>query len=109
MTETEFETLNTLLGKQRSLKITWGVSGGLILIIYFFTFAMLYDKFPGGFIAFEIVTSILIFISFFMLNRISFALLKLFAIKKEQRQMLGKFIFSDVELSEKKLREKYLA
>ena len=53
------------------------ISMGMILIVYFFTFAMLVDKGYKSILLFEIVTSIIFFASFFFLNKIAFHITRL--------------------------------
>lgn len=57
---------------QNNIVIYSAITMGMILIIYFFTFALLVDKGYKQILLFEIVTSILIFVSFFFLNKIAF-------------------------------------
>ncbi len=72
---TSQEKIEFLLEKQRSTKIKIGVTIGMILIIYFFSYGGLIDKAPAGFMYFQLVTAIIMFVMLFMLNRISFKLL----------------------------------
>jgi len=69
------EKIEFLLEKQRSTKIKIGVTIGLILIVYFFSYGGLIDKAPPGFMYFQLITSTIMFTMLFMLNRISFKLL----------------------------------
>jgi len=87
VSQTDIEIIQLIQDKQRSFKITLGASMGMILIVYFFTFAMLVDKFPPAFFIFEAITSVIFLVSFFMLNKISFAYVKL--------RMAGKANYQD--------------
>ncbi len=49
----------------------------MVLIIYFFTFAMLVDKGYKLILTIQVITSIIFFISFFYLNRIAFFVTRL--------------------------------
>ncbi len=57
---------------QNNIVMYSAITMGMILIIYFFTFALLADKGYKLILLFEIVTSIIFFISFFFLNKIAF-------------------------------------
>ncbi len=57
---------------QNNIVMYSAITMGMILIIYFFTFAMLVDKGYKSILMFEIVTSIIFFASFFFLNKIAF-------------------------------------
>ncbi|MDH5378017.1 MAG: hypothetical protein OEX00_06840 [Gammaproteobacteria bacterium] len=108
MTEQEFETLNELLNKQRNIKITVGAIGGVILILYFFTFAMLIDKAPFAFVIVEAITGTAIFISFFMLNKISFSLLKILVKGSEKKKLLERVNPADVDKKPETLKKELI-
>lgn len=93
---TTLDTIETLQSKHQNIKITLGASMGMVLIIYFFTFAMLVDKFPPAFFIFEAITSVMIFISFFKLNAIAFAILKPLA-GRQRRALLSTLNANDME------------
>ncbi|MDX1810422.1 MAG: hypothetical protein R3240_00620 [Gammaproteobacteria bacterium] len=84
MTTIQKENLEKLLNKQRSIKITIGAVGGIILLLFFFSFATLVDKAPAEFYILEAIISVVIFASFFMLNKISFGWVKITKGKKEE-------------------------
>lgn len=94
-------TLNIIESLQKKLvsqKITIGSTIGIILIIYFFTFAMLVDKFPPVFFVFEGISSIIFVIILFTLNKTSYALLKMRSNKNsEQFRILEKMQPGDVD------------
>jgi len=62
---------------QNRIAMTLGITMGMILIIYFFTYAMLLDRGYDGVLLFEAITSVLFIIAFFFLSRISFRLTRL--------------------------------
>jgi len=107
MANIQKENLEILLNKQRSVKITIGVSGGMILLVFFFTFAMLVDKAPAAFFIAETIISILIFVSFFTLNKLSFAWIKKTKGKKPEFQdIIPKLKQSDVDAKLDKVFER---
>lgn len=84
MTDTQLENIKTLQASQTSIKIWMGSIMGLILIIFFFTFATFVDKFPPIFFIIESIIALIFVPCFFMLNRVSFFILKLKKNKQEK-------------------------
>ena len=76
MSEQAIKKISQLQKKQLSIKVYIGVTIGMIFLVYFFTFAMLVDKFSVVFVYFEAITAIIMLIMLFILNRISFIFLK---------------------------------
>jgi len=110
MSEQAIAKLKQLQEKQTSIKISIGVTIGIIFLIYFFTFAMLVDKFPPAFFIFEAITSLIFFISLFILNRISFFFMG-GKIKKAAKEFpaLAKYQANDVDTKAEKLLEELQA
>ncbi len=95
---TSQEKIEFLLEKQRSTKIKIGVSIGLVLIIYFFSYGGLIDKAPASFMYFQLFTSIIMVIMLFMLNRISFGLLnRKFSKQAEYSDIVKQLTQNDVD------------
>lgn len=82
MTESEIEIITGIQNSQRNIKITLGSLMGVTLLLFFFTFAQLVDHAPPIFFQIEIIITIIIVPSFFLLNRYSFFLAKLFKGRK---------------------------
>jgi len=98
MTDNQLETIKILQESQKNTKIWIGTIMGVILIIFFFTFAMFVDKFPPIFFIVETIITLIILPSFFMLNRISFAILKMKKGNKEEfKGVLSKMNRDDVD------------
>lgn len=98
MSDIDTQSLETLLNKQRNVKITLGVAIGLVLIVYFFTFATLLDKVSAGFFAFEIISGFLMVFVLFRLNKISFAWIRLrFGNKPAYQAFFSKLQAGDVD------------
>jgi len=107
MTNTQLETIKTLQESQKNTKIWIGTIMGIILILFFFTFAMLVDKAPPLFFIVETIITIIIIPCFFMLNRISFAILKMKKGKKEEfKSLLDKMTRDDVDKKAETILEK---
>ena len=71
------QALERIQKTQNRIAMTLGITMGMILIIYFFTYAMLIDRGYDGVLLFEAITSVLFIIAFFFLNRIAFLLTRL--------------------------------
>jgi len=107
MTDNQLETIKTLQESQKNTKIWIGAIMGVILILFFFTFAMFVDKFPPIFFIVETIITLIILPSFFMLNRISFALLKMKKGNKEEfKAILAKLNRDDVDKKTEEVLEK---
>ena len=107
MTDNQLENIKTLQESQKNTKIWIGAIMGVILILFFFTFAMFVDKFPPIFFIVETIITLIILPSFFMLNRISFAILKIRKGNKEQfKNILAKIHRDDVDKKPEDLLEK---
>jgi len=106
MTDTQIETIKTLQNSQKNLKIWLGTIMGIILILFFFTFALLVDKAPPAFFIVETIITLIIIPSFFLLNRISFGILKLTKGKKaEFNDIIRKLSHNDVDKKPEKIIE----
>lgn len=98
MTKTKLNKIEALQESQKNIKITIGTIMGFILLVFFFTFALLVDKFPPVFFIIETIITIIIIPAFFMLNKISFFILKLKKGKKEEyRDIIGQLNANDVD------------
>jgi len=62
---------------QRRISTISGITMGMIMSVYFFTFATLLDRGLFGALLFEIITSIGFIIAFLFLNPLSFRLTRL--------------------------------
>ena len=93
------ETIERLQQSYSNIKIFTAVPMGVILILYFFTFAMLIDKGMNGVLMFEIVTSILFVLYFIFINQAAFSILKFLNRKKSQyNDVLSLMSVSDLAL-----------
>ena len=107
MTDNQLENIKTLQESQKNTKIWIGAIMGVILILFFFTFAMFVDKFPPIFFIVETIITLIILPSFFMVNRISFAILKMKKGNKEEfKSNLSKMHRDDVDKKTEEILEK---
>lgn len=99
MSETKLENIKQLQEKQTNIKIWIGSAIGFIFLVFFFTFAMLVDKFPPIFFIIESIITLILFPCLFVLNRISFTLLKLTQSKNpEFKDIMSQMKQGDVEV-----------
>jgi len=98
------ENIKSLQQKHQNIKITIGSILGFVLIFYFFTFAMLVDKFPRGFFIFEAISTVLIVICLFKLNNVAMAVFKVMA--GRHKDLLGKLTASDMDTNAEDLEKK---
>jgi len=98
MTDITEENIVKIQNSQKNIKITLGSVMGIILILFFFSFAMLVDKFPPIFFTIETIITIIIIPCYFMLNRISFFLLKMLKGRKaEFKNIIAGMTHDDVD------------
>ena len=96
---TTTQTIEALQQSYSNIKIYTAVPMGVVLILYFFTFATLIDKGMQGILAFEIITSILFVFFFIFMNRAAFFLLKIrYKNKPPFSQALLLMEFSDLAM-----------
>ncbi len=110
MTDTQLENIKSLQATQTNIKIWMGSIMGLILIIFFFTFATLVDKFPPIFFIIESFIALIFVFCFFMLNQISFFILKLTKKKHEKfKTILASMDKDDVDKKTEDVLKKFIA
>ena len=71
------EAIESLQHSQSNIKVYTAIPMGVLMILYFFSYATLIDKGMYGMLTFEIVTSILFILAIIYINRVSFLLLKM--------------------------------
>ncbi len=92
------EMIKKIQMTQKNVKIYTGVTIGMLLIFYFFSFASLLDKAPAIFFLFELVTSIIFVVILIRLNPFSFKVTRWhYRNKPAQTELLNKLSPSDVD------------
>jgi len=71
------ETIESLQNSLSNIKVFTAVPMGVMLILYFFSFATAIDRGMYGLLTFEIVTTILFIFAIIYINKVSFVLLKM--------------------------------
>jgi len=90
-----------------NIMVILGVLIGMILMVYFFTYALLMDKAFTTWVWVELITTILLVFVLIFLSRISFFLTKLLLVRHSScRPILKRMISTDLALKEPELLEK---
>lgn len=93
------ELIERLQQSYSNIKIFTAVPMGVLMILYFFSYAMLIDRGMTGVLMFEIVTSILFVLYFIYINQTAFVILKFIHRKRSQlSEMLSLMNASDLML-----------
>jgi hypothetical protein len=71
---------------------------GILLVLYFFTFAQFLDRGYGGVVWFQAISGVLMVIALFMLKRLSFFLLRLFYGRRADYRALLAMMSSPADL-----------
>lgn len=104
--EQTVEVIERLQQSYSNIKIFTAVPMGVLLIIYFFTFAQLIDKGMNAALWFEIITSVLFVLYFIFINQAAFVILKLLkGNKPEYRQVLSVIKVADLSMKPDALSE----
>jgi len=106
MSEISLESIKEIQESQRNIKIVIGSVIGIILVLFFFTFASLVDKAPPIFFTIETIIAAIITPMLFMLNRVSFAVVKFRKSKQDAlKATLAKMNMNDVDEKTEKVFE----
>lgn len=91
------EAIQKLQNVQNNIKIAIAVPAGLLLIVYFFTYAMFLDQGIHRMVWFEMITSGVLVLSLIKINRLSFVLLRLwYRNKSPHKEFLNKVSAADL-------------
>ncbi len=72
------QALQRIQKTQNIIATTVAITMGTLMVSYFFTFAMLIDKGHRGALLVELITTLLFIVAFFFLNRLAFAITRLY-------------------------------
>jgi hypothetical protein len=91
------ETIESLQNSLSNIKVFTAVPMGVMLILYFFSFATAIDRGMYGLLTFEIVTTVLFIFAIIYINKVSFVLLKMRYKNKAPYNSVLKFVdYSDL-------------
>lgn len=88
-----------------------GMAMGILMVLYFFTFAQFIDRGYTGVVWFQAISSVLMVIALFMLRRVSFGLLRLFRGRHPEYRSLLAVMTSpaDFDQDEETLRKRIMS
>lgn len=85
----EISAIEQLQNTLSNIKVFTAIPMGVLMILYFFSYATLVDKGMTGALFFEIITTILFILALVYLNQVSFAVIKyLYKNKMPYRDLL---------------------
>ena len=85
------EVIQKIQQTQNNVKIFTAVPMGVLMILYFFSYATLIDHGLTGFLFFEIISSILFILALIFLNPLSFFVVRLiYGNRKDYKAIMGK-------------------
>lgn len=95
---------------ERIMTVT-GMAMGILMVLYFFTFAQFIDRGYTGVVWFQAISSVVMVIALFMLKRLSFFLLRLFYGRRAHYGSLLAVMTSpaDLDKDEETLRKRFAA
>jgi len=97
MSEQTLQAIEKIKKTHANIVVTLGISIGVILGIYFFTFPQFLDRAPGV-VTFQAISAVFLFASFFFLKRMAFALTRLRLMgKPECKAVLKAVSVADVD------------
>lgn len=104
MSELQLEAIRKIKKTHENLVVTLGITIGLILGVYFFSFASLIDSAPPFAIRFLMVTTVLLVLALIYVKRIAFFFTRLLLGRKEHCKAILKVItVADLTLDEQEL------
>ncbi len=102
--EAILQALQRIQKTQNTIAISAAIIMGILLIVYFFTFAMLIDKGYYTILWIQAVTSILFITAFFFLNRLAFRVTRLIYGRRQPfASLLARLSPQDASLPPQKL------
>ena len=108
MSDITLESIKEIQDSQKNIKIVIGSTIGIILVFFFFTFASLVDKAPPIFFTIETIIAAILTPMLFVLNRVSFAVVKFRKGKKDGlKSTLEKMDKNDVDKKTEKVLESF--
>jgi len=103
-TEDIFKAIEQIQKSQSNIKIFTAVPMGIIMILFFFSFATLIDQGMMGALYIEIGSTILFILALIYLNKISFFLVKkLYNSRKPHRSIIAKLTPVNINKSAERL------
>lgn len=107
MSEQQLQAIRKIKKTHENLVVTFGIAIGLILCIYFFSFAALIDSAPPIAIQFLMVTTVLLVLALIYVKRIAFFFTRLLLGRKDHCKAILRVIkVADLARDEEVLMER---
>jgi hypothetical protein len=107
-TQPDISIIRKIKKAHENITIVTGVTIGMILLAYFFTFAQLVDTGYNGLVLFETVSSVVLVIALIFLRQLSFFLVKLlYGHQSVYKSFLAAVTASDLGKDEITLLERF--
>ncbi|MDX9740605.1 MAG: hypothetical protein RBT81_05455 [Gammaproteobacteria bacterium] len=104
------DALRKLKAAQERYVLFIGLGIGVLLVIYFFTFAQLIDRGYGGLVWFQVISALVMTAALFVLKRLAFFLVRLFHGRRSPyREILARIGPFDLDQDVEKLAEERFA
>ncbi len=106
MSEQQLEAIRRIKKSHENLVVTLGITIGVVLGIYFFTFAALIDSARPYVIQFMMVTTVLLVVALFYVKQIAFFFTRrLLGRKAECKALLALLVVADLAKDEQQLEQ----
>lgn len=95
--EDEISAIERLQNSQSNVKVFTAIPMGVVMILYFFSYATLVDKGMTGALWFEIITTVMFVLALVYLNQVSFAIIRfLYKNKRPYSDLLNHITASNI-------------
>lgn len=102
------EIIRTVKKAHENIMVATGVLIGILLLVYFFSFAQFFDRGYMGVVWFQTITSIAMIAALFFLKRIAFLIVRMtYGRREPYRVFVSAIVASDLDKDEKTLEEEF--
>jgi hypothetical protein len=102
------DIINTVKKAHENIMVVTGVLIGILLIVYFFTFAQFFDRGYMAVVYFQAVTSVMLVVALFFLKRIAFVFIRMIYGRRDAYQpFLSAIVASDLDKDARTLEQEF--
>lgn len=102
------DIIRTVKKAHENIMVSIGVFIGILLIVYFFSFAQFFDRGYMAVVYFQALTSIALVVALFFLKRIAFVVVRsIYGRRAAYQTFLSAIVASDLDKDEKALEEEF--
>lgn len=102
------DIIRTVKKAHENIMVIIGVLIGVILLVYFFSFAQFFDRGYMGVVWFQAISSVVFVAALFFLKRIAFTVVRVIYGRREPYQVfVSAIVASDLDKDEKALEEEF--